>query len=470
MKIKIFYLGTCILLIVSCIFLNSLYSTTQIKRVHQHQTDTSLPVVRINTNGQEIPGAPKEQVNSEGISYLSTSSVDSTEEIIANISFEDGESTIVSDTRLHYRGNSSRYFDKKSYSVKLVNSDGTKNAQKLFGMSKHNDWVLNGPFLDRSLMRNYLCYNIAGEIMSYSPNVRYCELYVNEEYQGLYLLVETVSQGIGRINLTKTEKNKPYTSFIVNWDRTEKTKLSLENFTAYTMKSSFSSLSVRYPGTLNLTEDKFNYISTQISDLEKILYSSSLFYEDTYSSILDMNEFAEYFVINEFFRNADAGFYSTYLYKDLREKIKPVVWDFNNCCDNFIHDEFDESGFSLTDAPWFNQLLKDKEFVTLVIETYRVLREQYLSEEYLMNYIDDVDTWLGDSITKNDMVWGYVYDTEKIDEYNYLLPKERNVTSHEEAVEQLKDYITRRGNWLDNNIEILYQYCSDSKNTNHFVR
>ena len=41
-------------------------------------------------------------------------------------------------------------------------------------------------------VRNYISYNIEGEIMAYSPNVRLCEMFLNDEYMGIYLLIEKI--------------------------------------------------------------------------------------------------------------------------------------------------------------------------------------------------------------------------------------------------------------------------------------
>lgn len=488
MKSKLIYFLSISLVFSICIVANS-YSTYKKVRVHQHQitpamTDeqedndsfrTHLPIIKINTNNQKIPGSPivipGEQTRYELAEDGTTDIVASLEVIDNKGKINDLNSTpsIQSDAKIHYRGNSSRHFDKKSYSIELVNQYGSNN-EELLGMSSHDKWVLNGPFLDRSLLRNYVCMNISGEIMEYAPNVRYCELFVDNEYKGIYLLMEPISQGEGRLNLTKTEERNNYTSFIVNWDREGKGKHELNNFTYYTLKTNGSTLDIRYPGTSKLTDEKIEYINEEISKVEKILYSSDVYLEDTYTKYIDINAFAEYFIINEFFRNVDAGRYSTYYYKDLREKIKPVVWDFNNSCDNYMNEAFDESGFSLQDTPWFSQLVQDKKFITLVIGKYRQLRESYLSEEYLIDYIDATDKWLGEAVTRNDEVWGYVYNLNNYNAINFLTPVERNMTSHQQAVEQFKDYIIRRGKWLDHNIESLYQYCADSKNANNLIR
>lgn len=66
--------------------------------------------------------------------------------------------------------------------VKFVINKLKEKKYWLVGMFKELEWVLYGFFLDRILLRNYLSYNIVGEIMFYVLNVCYCELFVNGEY------------------------------------------------------------------------------------------------------------------------------------------------------------------------------------------------------------------------------------------------------------------------------------------------
>lgn len=47
------------------------------------------------------------------------------------------------------------------YSIHLVDENGAEDPQALAGMAAHDEWALNGPFLDRTLLRNYLCLNVA---------------------------------------------------------------------------------------------------------------------------------------------------------------------------------------------------------------------------------------------------------------------------------------------------------------------
>lgn len=485
MNKKFIYIFTIVCLLLSSFGLNQLQMGKRAGRTHQHREDewqhvkaaenvdsTHLPILRMDTGGQKIPGTP---IPGSHVGIYETAE-NGEKTIRVSFALIDGQKgdnrlsdppSVMTQAEIRYRGNSSRFFDKKSYAVHLVNEDGSEDKEELAGMTAHNEWVLNGPFLDRTLMRNYLCLNISGEIMEYAPNVRYCELYVDNEYQGLYLLMESVSRGNGRIQIPKPEKNSSVTSYIVRWDRTGKGDHELDNYTKYTYKGDVSSLDVRYPGSSQITENRFYYIEDDISKIEKILYSCDLMEETDY---IDINSFAEYFIINEFFRNVDAGRFSTFYYKNSRGKIKTCVWDFNNACDNYIDYVWDEAGFTLLDAPWFSQLLKDERFVHLVVMKYRQLRKSFLDEKYLLSYVDELRNWLGDEVEKNNAKWGYVYDLSNYNGMNYLTPVQRNDTSYDDAVIRLKNFIVARGMWLDQHMETLYQYCHISKNINEACR
>ena len=107
---------------------------------------------------------------------------------------------------------------------------------------------------------------------------------------------------------------------------------------------------------------------------------------------------------------------------------------------------------------WFYMLTKDENFVDLVVQRYRQHRETFLSDEYLMNYIDETIAYLGDAVERNFQVWGYSFE-----DYRPLSPDSRNPDNYEEAVESLKEAILERAAWMDYNIESLYQYCHESK-------
>ena len=435
-------------------------------RIHQHQTQTNIPIVKIDTGGKKVPGTPI--IGGETRGYETSENEEKKIDVSLSVS---GLEPLESLAQIRYRGNSSRHFDKKGYLVNLISADKTEKKKEVLGMTSHDEWILNGPFLDRSLLRNYVALNMAGELMEYAPNVRYCELYVDEAYQGIYLLVESVSRGEGRIDIEKPNKKGQITDYIVQLDRKGKGKQEINHYSYYTYRSDKSALDIRYPGKKNLTEKHKDYIERDISKLEKSLYSYDLLDKTKGASkYLDMNAFAEYFIINELWGNSDAGQFSTFYYKSARGVLKPCVWDFNNAADNYMDYELEAAGFTMIYRPMFDQLIKDKRFVDLVVKKYKDLRKDKISEEYILNYIDESNLWLGEAVDRNYEKWGYVFELKNYNSKNYLTPVERNYTSHEDSVDQLKDYLVRRGKWLDRNIEVLYQYCHDSKNINELMK
>ena len=452
---------------------------------------THLPILRIETGGQEIPGEPIRE-NNTTVGY--TKAEDGATEILVTIETVEGadvqhhasdDADQNSQALFRIRGNSSRRFDKKSYRIKLVEQDGVeKNPLSLLGMSADDDWALHGPFLDKTLMRNYMWMNLSAMIMGYAPNVRFCEVILDGEYQGVYVLMETIKESDDRVDLSDYERGASSTSYLLRMDAVIQTNLqeeediaALDNYTWYThrlefSRSSYTGFEVLYPGKFALTEELIDYIQRDISQIERGLYSSDmlsgLFDYDAY---LDVDSFVDYYILQEFLANNDAFSRSTYLYRDVRGKLTASpVWDYNNVLDNFIR-PFSSSGFLLPSRSWYGRLMTDEDFVERVIRRYRQLRAGILSDEYLLGYIDDVIEYLGPAIERNDQVWGYSYDVNNLTDGNVRIPtsgsgqtrEDVNPGSYAEAVEWMKDYMLERGAWMDAHIEELRQYCHPSK-------
>ena len=116
-------------------------------------------------------------------------------------------------------------------------------------------------------------------------------------------------------------------------------------------------------------------------------------------------------------------------------------------------------------------------FVERVISRYRQLRQGVLSEEYLLAYQKDIETWLGSAVDRNFSVWGYTFDPNQVSNQERRFPaigsgdtsRDVNPSSYEEAVEWMMDYIVDRGQWMDEHIDSLRQYCHPSYSANQRV-
>ena len=438
----------------------------------------NLPLVVIDTNGEKING--NESVNGTIKIYDSEYGINTLKD----------KPTLECNIEIKIRGNTTRRVPKKQYSIDLVDENGNKKEEKILGMPKESEWILNAPFEDKSLLRNYMAYNISREIMEYAPRAKFCEAFIVDDgkdistnhYKGVFLMIEKIKRDKNRVNISKSNPSKDETSFIVEKNNPKEKDIIFNGKEAYLYDYP---ILASYPKK-NLTDGQINYINKTISMFERNLYSNEFNNKYTgYQKYIDVDTFVDYYIINEFFNNTDAGILSTYIYKDFGEKIKAgPVWDFNASMgnSNVLSPYYDYKGFYMNRTAWFDRLMEDKTFVIKVINRYKLLRKTYLSDEYLINFIDDTVKMLGEAPKRNFEVWPiymcnqfemfkdyrndfskFEDDPKKLDEYlknnNSLFKSTENMaTSYEEEIEMLKVFLINRGRWMDENIEKLYRW------------
>lgn len=393
---------------------------------------TNLPIIIIDKKGQEIRSGDGEDAF-----------IKADVRIIDNKSDNNHETdlpSLRSKIMIKYRGQSSLHYKKKQYLIKLITDDGQDNKQPVIGMSPGDEWVLNGSYIDNSLLRNYLAYNISGEIMNYAPNVRFCEVIMKDgstgSYQGIYVMTESVDRQAGRLNLTKYDQSRADSSFIIRRDRKNDSEVVLNNY-GTTSGLTREYLSVKYPVKSQITNETVENIENYISSFEKVLYSADKEEKKAYPTYIDVDSFVDYFIINEFFANYDAGLHSTYAYKEAGGKMyMGPVWDFDMSLDNYDKQALNVKSMAMGSSPWFDALVKDKSFVDKVISRYRYLRKGVLSEEHIFQYIDGVVSYIGDAAGRNAEVWGS--------------------SDYKAEVVKIKNIIHEHGTWMDQNIANFY--------------
>ena len=113
------------------------------------------------------------------------------------ISNNNGQRNYVSDAATDYnwrigielRGQTSQsIFDKKSYAFETWDLNNDDLSVPLLGFPKESDWILHGAFSDKTMIRNVLIYELSNQIGMYASRTKYCELVLNGEYQGVYVL------------------------------------------------------------------------------------------------------------------------------------------------------------------------------------------------------------------------------------------------------------------------------------------
>lgn len=421
-----------------------------------------LPIVVLDTNGVEPPINTYEDY--EQARFVAIKGVEPYVDGRISVIAGKNKMNCLTDTpqlssamRIKRRGNSSMLYEKAQWMVKLVTESGQDNDVDVLGMGMEHEWILNGSMFDKSLLRNYLAYSIASEFMPYTPDNQYCEVILKDgdqyTYQGVYLLGESIKQGPDRVNIAEYKKGEVINSYLVRRDRFEEDVNILDT---YGLQNGCYKeyLELRYPSTLKADETIIQYAQMDISAMEKVLYSEEPEVFSTYPEVLDVDSFVDYFLFNEFFGSYDSGNFSTYFYKDVGGKITMgPVWDYDGTMDNYKKAEMDMPDLAFQTKPWFDRLCKDEHFIKQLEKRYVELRRTSLSENHVIEKIDEIVAYLGGAQERDWYRWGHWYTTTN--KYS-LLPekrvkepdKVRNAVTYQDEIYRIKTMIREHGDYI----------------------
>ncbi len=370
---------------------------------------------------------------------------------------------LVSHVKLRLRGNSSGNYDKKQYLLRLTDSEGHRISKNLLHVGTGSEWVLNVSFIDKSLLRNYLAYTAAGQIMPYTPDTRFCEVICKDGdsyyYQGVYLLMESIAVESDRIRLPDFSENSENLPFLLRRDRYNLTGTILKNYASRNeLLSGF--LDVKWPDKDVLSQQAIERITEQIDAFEQALFAQDYDTFIQYRDMVDLDSFVDYFILNEFFLNYDAGFNSTYLYADYSGKLTMgPVWDFDQAMDNNETVSANLYTTAFHSAPWFAQMLRDPEFTLRIVERYQQLRESILSDASIAAFIDATAAGLLPAAERDWARWGYYYRNGGYLKPEYPGQPDRNTKTWRAEIDKLKTVLSTHGAWLDEHIDSLYQFA-----------
>ncbi len=366
---------------------------------------------------------------------------------------------LASEAKIKLRGMTSRSFEKKQYGIKFMDGEQEREISVL-GMEADEDWVLSNSILDLSGVRNYAAMNIGGQIFPFTPETRFCEVVfkVGDEYtyQGLYLLTEKVKKSEGVINIDDFREDAASLSYVVCRDRKDYTKLTLSTW-ASDHQICYGYFDLVYPAQQYISEQGIARIEEELSRIEYILYSEEPEEFMQYKQYLDVDSFVDYFIINEFFMNYDAGNNSTYYYKTRNGRLAMgPLWDFDNSADNYYAMMSDKKSVPFVSQPWFERLIRDEEFQKKVNARYKELRETVLSDEYVEQFIDETMAYLGNARMRDYSRWKASYEQNHMldvveDTNGFAI--DRNTGSVEGEVQRFKDTLFGHAQWMDKNLD-----------------
>jgi len=416
-----------------------------------------LPQISIDTRGNLIIDEPK--INA-GMVITTPSGTD----YDGNIGIE-------------IRGASSQFFAKKSFGVETRDADNEDLDVSLLGMPEEEDWVLHGPFSDKSLMRNKLIYDLSRDMGMYASRTEFVELTINGSYQGLYVFMEKLKRDDERINISTLNPDENSGEDLTGGYIIKIDKVNFDNGESYSDFSSFTSAvpppnatqgqTIRFlydePEPEDITTEQKTYISNYMAQFETALGSTTFSDPDTgYAAHIDVASFIDFFLLNELSNNVDGYRLSTFMYKDKNEKLKMgPIWDFNLAFGNadycsggetnvwaYKFNERCSEDFWLVPF-WWERLLQDPAYVVQLKERWTTLRGSVLSEASIEAKIEGYRSTMAASgaIDKNFGKWNILG--------SYVWPNNFVGSSYNDDLGYFQQWITNRLIWLDGSIESL---------------
>lgn len=292
--------------------------------------------------------------------------------------YEDGEITYDGHIGIEFRGASSQQFPKKSYGVETWDENGEDIDVELLGLPEEEDWILYGPYSDKTLIRNVFVYTLARDLGRYASRTRFVELYIDGEYRGVYVFMEKIKRDDVRLDLSDLDpdENGPEEitgGYVLKIDKTAGEPGGEASYTEFLgwrsqydvygnelndqpygeKRGEETYFLYEDPAPEDITEQQKEYIQNYMHDFETALLNDTdgdFDGEYTFTDYADPDSFVDFFLINELAHNADAYRLSTFMYKDRGGKLNMgPVWDFNLSLGN------DEQEFRRSPETWIYQ-------------------------------------------------------------------------------------------------------------------
>lgn len=375
---KLIYLILGLFLIMSCSFnkdeetdnLNDMYVSFKVER--SALEETKLPIVSIQTK--------------DNVKILNKE-----DWISATFKIENAEDLNLNeiDISIKGRGNTTWSQSKKPYAIKL------SSKEKILGMPKNKRWVLIANYLDNSFIKNEMAFFISRKLgMDYTVRGEYVNLILNGNYVGMYWLGEAIKVDKNRVNIN--EENDYLLEMDKSYDEAWKFHSSKKNIPYMVKNDDY------------MTDEKLEFLKSEISKIENILYDKNFPYTDEtkkvydtrYNDFIDLDSFAKFYIVNEIMHNGELNNPKScyFTFDTENEYLKAsAVWDYDWAC------ETTSTELSVNNSIYFDSLFKLEEFNNKV--NY-YLSGSFITEDDVLKQVESLRNKISKGVKLDETRWG----------------------------------------------------------------
>jgi hypothetical protein len=364
---------------------------------------------------------------------------------------------------IEVRGSTSQQYPKKSYGFETQDLFGMNNNVSLLGLPAENDWILYGPYPDKTMIRDVLTYDLAQKMGNYASNWKYCELVIDGNYRGVYILLERVKRDDNRVNVARLDADDLAGDSLTGGYIVKVDKLTGE--VGYSWPSNFNTEVVfqfHDPEYDELNPIQANYMQDFVSDFENAVWGPNV--DDPqlgYQQYIERTSFYDFFFLQELGRTVDGYRSSSFMHKHKAggawngKLCAGPMWDFNlsygnaDYCDAYLTTgwqyNFDEiCDFSSAIPFWWEKLLQAPSYRNGLKCRWETLRQGPMHTDSINYFIDSMASYLDESRNRNFQRWPIIGTYVN---WNYFVGN-----SYQEEINYLKTYIQNRAEWMDNNL------------------
>ena len=270
--------------------------------------------------------------------------------------------------KVKVRGNYTSTYAKKPIRIKF------SNKQKMLGLNKDHElknWVLLAGWKDTSLLRDACAFYLGNALLEsdgyYCSDFRFVKVYLNDAYNGVYLLVEQQQIDAYRVNIpeSKNATDSVKTGYFLEFDgyyqnepETQRFTVSYNNvrtgnngFTVSNDIMNTAQLNFVKKATQNIWKVVYDACKQSHSDLvnnpyhtvnidgDYVLDSSILTKQEAIDRVIDINSLVNMYILHEILEDRDIGFSSFYFALDYSDKGSHKLtftapWDFDYAAGN----------------------------------------------------------------------------------------------------------------------------------------
>lgn len=407
-----------------------------------------LPILVIDGYGQGKPG--REFVDAAALLFEPTDGY-------ASLA---APPTLATRIGYHLRGTSSSLFDKAPYRVEFRDNADDDADHAVLGMPAESDWVLRGPYPDKALVREAFTFDLARELGFQAPRYAFVEFYHNvadrplsaDDYQGVYLLVETIKNSKTRLDLKKLDPDDVTLPAIAGgyifkfeWLTAEEPTLECEGRPA----ACWHYLEVVDPSPL--PPEQRAWLTGHLQQFNDLMQTRGFADPTTgYPAWIDVASFVDSLILNELTRNFDAYARSSYFFKDRYGRITAgPLWDLDITYGVGGGENLETAGWQYEQPRWpkpnnwINRLVTDPAFLDLVRTRWAALRQGPLSDAQLDSRLAVLTAPLANAADRNFQRWPILTE-EKIGPI--VTP---TADTWPGQVQAMRDWLARRIAWLD---------------------